>query len=103
MNINKTNKKLIGVPYTSNKILKNSINYDHHIININTMYVEGDENNEINNEINNENEYLLKEKNKYIKYSSVEFEKKRNENNSCIKRIVKEFLFYIGCIDKSIS
>jgi hypothetical protein len=49
MNINKTNKKLIGVPYTSNKILKNSINYDHHIININTMYVEGDENNEINN------------------------------------------------------
>jgi hypothetical protein len=102
MNVNKSNKKLIGVPYASNKILKNDGNYDgnydHHLININTMYVDGDEN--INNEINTENEYLLKEKNKYIKYSSFEFEKKRNKNNYCIKEMVKEFLFYFGCIDK---
>jgi hypothetical protein len=109
MNVNKSNKKLIGVPYASNKILKNNENYHHQIININTMYVDDNENinNEnINNEninnvnINNENEYLLKEKNKYIKYSSFEFEKKRNDTNYCLKGIMKEFLFYIGCLDK---
>jgi hypothetical protein len=98
MNVNKSNKKLIGVPYASNKILKNNENYDHCIININTMYIDDNEN--INSGINTENEHLLKEKNKYIKYSSFEFEKKRNENNYCIKEMVKEFLFYFGCIDK---
>lgn len=98
MNINKLNNKLIGVPFAPNKTFKNNEIYNHHIININTMYIDDDEN--INSEINTENEHLLKEKNKYIKYSSFEFEKKRNDNNYCIKEMVKEFLFYCGCIDK---
>ena len=59
MNVNKSNKKLIGVPHVPNKILKNNENYDHHIVNINTMYI--DEN--INSEFNTESEHLLKEKN----------------------------------------
>ena len=91
------NKKLIGVPYTSKKILKNSIHNNYNIININTMYVD---NEDINNENVNEHEYLLKEKNKYIKYSSFENENKREENNFCVKEIFRELLFLIGCIDK---
>ena len=98
MNVNKYNKKLIGVPYTSNKILKNSIQNNYNMLNINTMYVDNDD--DINNEIINENEYLLKEKNKYIKYSSFENENKRKDNNFCVKEIFRELLFLIGCIDK---
>ena len=97
MSVNKYNKKLIGVPHTSNKILKNSI-HNNNILNINTMYVDNDDN--INNETYNEHEHLLKEKNRYIKYSSFEYENKRKENNFCIKEIFRELLFLIGCIDK---
>ncbi len=94
MSVNKNNKKLIGVPHTSNK--KNNI-FNNKILNINTMYVDNDD---INTENINEHEYLLKEKNKYIKYSSFEYENKRKENNYCVKEIFRELLFLIGCIDK---
>jgi hypothetical protein len=97
MSVYKYNKKLIGVPHTSNKILKNSI-HNNNILNINTMYVDNDE--DINDVNINEHEYLLKEKNKYIKYSSFENENKRKENNYCVKEIFREFIFLIGCIDK---
>jgi hypothetical protein len=99
MNKKKSNKPLIGIPHVSNKMLQNNENLDHHIININTMYI-NDDINENDNINNTEQEHLLKKKNKYIKYSSFEFEEKRNNNYFCIKGIVNEFLFYIGCLDK---
>ena len=98
MNKKKSNKPLIGIPRVSDTMLQNNENFDHfdnRIININTMYI-----NDKNDEDNTEQELLLKKKNKYIKYSSFEFEEKRKNNNFCIKGIINEFLFYIGCLDK---
>lgn len=96
MNKKKSNKPLIGIPRVSDTMLQNNEHFDHRIININTMYI----NDNINDIDNTEQELLLKKKNKYIKYSSFEFEEKRKNNNFCIKGIINEFLFYIGCLDK---
>ena len=96
----KSNKPLIGIPRLPNKMLQNNENFDHHMININTMYINDIINDNINDKDNTELEQLIKKKNKYIKYSSFEFEEKRNNNYFCIKEIVNEFLFYIGCLDK---
>ena len=48
MNKKKSNKPLIGIPRVSDTMLQNNENFDHRIININTMYINDNINDDIN-------------------------------------------------------